>query len=117
VRFVRYAAAAVLVAFTRCSGVQAAKTGVTPAPTAPQVVIWEYKFKPQALTVSVGTPVNWVNRDMTPHTATHRSFSDEPFDSGNMTANAEFLHTFKTPGTYSYLCVLHQGMTGTIVVQ
>jgi len=117
VRFARFAAVAALVTFTRCGGLQSTQVGDTPTPAVNQVVIWEYKFQPQALTVPIGTTVTWVNKDMTPHTATHRSFGDEPFDTGNMPTSVKYSHTFRTPGTYSYLCALHQGMTGTIVVR
>jgi plastocyanin len=81
------------------------------------VVIYEYKFIPQVMTVSPGTKVTWVNHDVAPHTATHKSFGDEPFDSGNLQVTQMFSHTFRTPGSYDYLCVLHQGMRGQVVVQ
>jgi plastocyanin len=117
VRPVTFAVAAVVVALSACSAasLQAGK-GPIPA-NANEVVIADYKFVPQTLTVPVGTTVTWVNRDLAPHTATHRSFGDEPFDTGTMVSGAVFPHTFKTAGSYDYLCVLHQGMMGTIVVQ
>jgi plastocyanin len=88
----------------------------TPAsPT--QVVIYDYKFYPTTLTVPVGTEVTWLNKDIAPHTVTHRSYGDEPFDSESMGHLATFTHTFHTAGSYSYLCVWHQGMQGTVVVQ
>jgi plastocyanin len=31
--------------------------------------------------------------------------------------NGTFTVTFSQPGTYDYLCLLHEGMTGTIIVQ
>jgi len=76
----------------------------------------DYKFQPPLLTVSVGTTVKWVNKDVAPHTAT-RNASDEAFDSGRMGPGAVFEHTFHAPGTYGYLCWLHQGMQGRVVVQ
>ena len=89
----------------------------TPIPAVVnEVVITDYKFVPPVLTVSVGTTVTWINRDIAPHTATHRSFGDEPFDTGTLGHLAVYAHTFKTAGSYDYLCVLHQGMIGTIVV-
>jgi plastocyanin len=118
VRLAYLAAAAALTALPGCTASKAAQVGVVPAPAAGhEVVIYDYKFQPKTLTVTPGTTLIWVNRDMAPHTATHRSFSDEPFDSGNITAYQKFAHTFRTPGTYSYLCMLHQGMTGTVVVE
>ena len=39
------------------------------------------------------------------------------FDSGNISAGGgTFSHTFNTAGTYDYVCPLHNGMTGQIVV-
>lgn len=110
-------AVGVVVALSACSGAstQAAK-GPVPA-KANEVVISDYKFFPKTLTVPVGTTVTWVNHDNAPHTATHRTFSDEPFDTGDLGHHAAYVHTFKTAGRYDYLCVLHQGMQGTIVVQ
>ena len=84
---------------------------------ANEVVISNYKFFPQTLTVPVGTTVTWVNHDLAPHTATHRSAGYEGFDTGDLILQAAFVHTFKTAGRYDYLCMLHQGMIGTIVVQ
>ncbi|PYP33259.1 MAG: hypothetical protein DMD49_03770 [Gemmatimonadetes bacterium] len=117
VRFARFAAVAALVTFTRCGAIQPVKV-FTPTPSdAHQVVIWDYKFQPEQLTVPVGTTVTWVNRDMAPHTATHRTYSDEPFDTGSMPSEQTYSHTFRRAGTYADLCALHQGMRGTIVVQ
>jgi plastocyanin len=100
-----------------CSG-KALNIVADPTPaSAHQVVIYDYKFKPQALTVPRGTTVSWVNRDTAPHTATRRSISDEPFDSGNLTFEAGFSHTFQSTGTFHYLCIYHPGMQGTVVVE
>jgi plastocyanin len=118
VRPVTFAVAGVVVALSACSA--AKPLAIIPAPTptnAQEVVIYDYKFAPLTLTVPVGTTVTWVNHDTAPHTATHRSFGEEPFDSGNMQATQIFRHKFRKSGTYPYLCVLHQGMQGTIVVQ
>jgi hypothetical protein len=41
----------------------------------------------------------------------------EAFDTGNMGAQALYRHKFRTAGTYGYICVYHQGMRGTVVVQ
>ena len=116
-RFARFAAVAVLMTLTRCGGTRQVQIAVPTPANAQQVIIYDYKFEPRTLTVPVGTTVTWVNHDVAPHTATHRSFGDEPFDTGNMPTSVKYSHTFRTPGTYSYQCALHQGMTGTIVVR
>jgi len=94
---------------------QAAKPPV--AAPANEVVILDYKFKPVTMTVAVGTTVTWFNQDIAPHTATHRSFGDEAFDSGSLGHLKTYVHTFGTAGRYDYICIFHQGMAGTIVVQ
>ena len=109
-------AGVIISALWACSS--ASTVGKAPIPVnANEVIITDYKFIPVTLTVSVGATVTWVNRDIAPHTATHRSFGEEAFDTGTLGHHAVYSHTFKTAGSYAYLCVLHQGMMGTIVVR
>jgi plastocyanin len=118
VHAVRFTAVALLAAAASCAKAPPPIEIASPSPTdANQVVIYNFKFKPQTITVPVGATVTWINKDATPHTATHRSFSDEPFDSGDLQFDQTFAHTFHTAGTYDYLCVLHQGMRGTVIVK
>ena len=84
----------------------------TDAQTA--VEIKDYAFTPPTLTVPVGTTVTWTNTDAVPHTATA---SDGSFDSGNLNPGQSFAFTFRTRGTYPYVCQYHAGMQGSIVVQ
>jgi len=113
----RTTAAIMVMALTACSSA-APKAKSTPTPDHPnEVIIVDYVFYPRTLTVPVGTTVTWVNRDIAPHTATYRSFGDQAFDSGSLKHLDTYEHTFKTAGSYTYICVFHQGMTGTIVVQ
>ena len=120
-RLATLAIAAVVAAWGCASTSTGSKSAVivkAPKPSSPEeIVIYEYKYVPSTLTVPVGTTVTWVNYDVAPHTATYRSFTDEAFDTGNMTANALYRHKFRTAGTYGYICVYHQGMRGTVVVQ
>jgi plastocyanin len=122
VRFETFAVATAVVAFSACSAAATATKNPqitqSHAPTdAQQVVIYNYKFDPLTLTVPVGATVTWVNHDIAPHTATRRSFDEEPFDSGSLLATQIFRHQFRKPGTYDYLCTFHPGMRGLIVVQ
>ena len=113
-------AAALVAALSACTASSSSTVTVAPAPTPRtpnEVVIYEYKYVPATLTVSRGTKVTWVNYDIAPHTATHRTYGDEPFDSGNLQVQQLFSHIFKVPGTYDYICVLHQGMRGSVIVQ
>ena len=114
----RLAAVAAVVTLAACAGGTTSLKPATPTPESPdQVVIYDYKFVPQTLTVPVGTTVTWVNHDTAPHTATHRTYGAEGFDTGNLANGQVYRHTFQTPGSYPYICMYHQGMTGTIIIQ
>jgi plastocyanin len=119
VRLARFAAVAAVVTFARCGGMQTTPPGIAPVIPADAhvVIIHDYKFEPKVLTVPVGATVTWVNHDNAPHTATRMSFHDEPFDTNRLPEGETYSHTFRTAGSYGYLCAYHQGMTGTIVVQ
>jgi plastocyanin len=93
----------------------------TAAPTTPPAVppstgatvsISDNFFTPSSLTVAAGTTVVWTNRGSAKHTATAAGV----FDSGVLSPGATFSFTFATPGTYRYVCEIHGGMTGTVVV-
>ena len=112
------AIAAVVVASGCATATKSPKLVDTPKPSNPdEIVIYEYKFIPASLTVPVGTTVTWINYDVAPHTATYRSFTEEAFDTGNLGASQLYRHKFRTAGSYDYICVYHQGMRGTVVVQ
>ncbi len=68
-------------------------------------------YDPREAVVGVGTTVVWTNEGAIPHTVT-----SEWFDSGVMAAGDVFSFTFSDPGVYAYLCTLHPGMEGTVIV-
>ena len=76
------------------------------------VIIQGFKFAPATLAVKVGTTVTWTQKDSTIHTATDSA----AFDSGNLSHGMSYSHRFTQPGTYHYLCAIHNFMTGTVVV-
>ncbi|MEE9592077.1 MAG: plastocyanin/azurin family copper-binding protein, partial [Thermoplasmata archaeon] len=70
-------------------------------------------YLPGSLTVAAGTTVTWVNQDVVIHTVT----SDVGlFDSGSMRPGDRFSFTFTTPGTFTYTCIPHTYMRGTVVI-
>jgi plastocyanin len=97
---------------------RAADATTAPAPAAQEsaVEIDNFVFKPQNLSISVGTKVTWTNKDDVPHTATS---SDTPpqFDSKTLDTDGKFSFTFTKPGTFKYYCKVHPHMTGTITVK
>jgi plastocyanin len=90
-------------------------TSVTPTPAAEDIAatIVDFAFSPDPITVAVGQSVTWTNDDPFAHTV---KAEDGTFDSGRLAQGAAFTTTFTTPGTYAYLCGIHNSMTGTVVV-
>lgn len=72
-----------------------------------------FMFQPTALTVPVGTTVTWTNYDPVAHTVTD---VDQLWDSGLFETPGTFAKTFTEPGTYTYYCIPHPTMIGTIEV-
>ncbi len=80
-----------------------------------QIVIKDFHFDPQVLTVRSGEKITWTNRDEEPHTVV--SVEKQFKKSGPLDTDQEFTITAGTPGTYTYYCSVHPRMTGTIVVK
>jgi plastocyanin len=93
-----------------------AKPKSTPA-AAPagtvMLTIKNFVFSPNVLTVKVGQTIDVVNLDSAPHTVTA---DDGSFDSGTLEQGQHYTFTIKTAGTFTYICDIHQYMTGTIKV-
>jgi plastocyanin len=95
---------------------EAATPAASPASGGEQVVtIHDFAFDPADLTVTAGTTVTWVNKDVAPHTAT--GLDRAVLQSGTLKTGESFSQVFDTPGTYEYFCEFHPNMKGTITVQ
>jgi plastocyanin len=115
------ALAAVLLAATAagCSG-NGQTTASAPASAAPsgraEIVITNFAYQPANLTVSPGQRVTVVNRDSTAHTLT--ATGQNAFDTGKINPGATGSFTApNAPGTYPYICTIHQFMHGTLTVR
>jgi plastocyanin len=84
-----------------------------PRPSGRTVAIKNFAFAPNALRVPVGATVRWTNEDAAPHTATATSSA---FSSPQLRKGQGYSKRFGKPGRYTYLCALHPGMRGTVVV-
>ncbi len=76
------------------------------------VVINNFAFSPQVLTVKQGTTVTWVNQDTVAHSIKSATFNSQSLNQGET-----FSFTFNTKGTFDYSCGIHPSMTGQIVVE
>ena len=79
-----------------------------------EVVIDNFTFGPQELTVAVGTTVKWVNHDDIPHNVVNK---DKAFRSKALDTDDSYSFTFASAGTYDYFCGLHPHMQGKIIVK
>jgi plastocyanin len=94
--------------------VLAAALAFTPNASPPTVVIDDFAFRPQSLTITAGQTVHFVNHDQEAHTITS---STKLFDSGGVDTDASWDYRFTKPGRYSYFCALHPYMKGVVVVR
>jgi plastocyanin len=77
------------------------------------IAIQGFVYAPATLTVPAGTTVTWTNNDPVGHTVTdvNQAWSSPVFEQ-----SGTFSMTFDTPGTYSYFCLPHAIMVGTVEV-
>ena len=93
---------------------QTGKEGPTDGADKNQIVIKDFHFTPETLTVKSGEKVTWINRDEEPHTVV--SVEKQFKKSSALDTDQEFTITAGAPGTYTYFCSVHPKMTGTIIV-
>ena len=77
------------------------------------VTIADFQFTPATITIHVGDTVTWVNNGPSAHTATA---NDGSFNTGVLQKGHSASHTFTTAGTFTYICMIHPFMHGTVVV-
>src|SRR3954451_7764339 len=69
------------------------------------VVVRNFAFGPRTLTVAVGTKVTWRFADEADHNV---DITQPKVQSPNRHAGQTYGYTFTTPGTYDYVCSIHQ---------
>ena len=77
-------------------------------------------YTPSTATISAGGTVTFTNTDTAPHTSTSGSAANGPdgvFDTSLIMMNASFDVTLADAGTYTYFCMVHPWMEGTIIVE
>lgn len=92
-----------------------AKAAPAAAPVgAGDVAMTDFAFGPSQMTIGVGSSVRFVNNGVAPHTATA---NDRSFDTGTVQPGSSATVVFSNAGTFTYLCIIHPDMTGTVRVQ
>ena len=99
------------------SPAQVSPTPGMPAAKSVTVKMKDIQFMPKEVRVAAGGTVTWDNTDSPPHDVTKTTGPGDKFASGTLQPGQKFKQTFKGPGRIEYVCTIHPGMTGTIVVE
>lgn len=97
------------------SGSSSSSSSSTAATSSVHITISNFMFHAMSVTVKPGATVSVTNKDSVTHTLTA---TGGQFNTGDITQNQT--KTFKAPmkpGTYDYICSIHQYMMGTIIVK
>jgi plastocyanin len=98
------------------SGASSGSSGASSAGKADTIVIKNFMFSPMSLTVAPGAMVTVHNEDSVTHTLTDKA-DPKLFGTGNVGPGQS--KTFKAPGkagSYPYICLIHQFMSGNLTV-
>jgi plastocyanin len=90
-------------------------TGGGSGGAAVAIAMKNIQFSPTTATVKVGQKVTWTNDDGVAHNVT--ATSGASFRSSDFGQGGTFSFTPTRAGTIEYVCTLHPGMNGTLVVK
>jgi plastocyanin len=82
-------------------------------PAESRITIDNFTFKPDVITVPVGTKITWENDDDIPHSIVETAGK---FHSPALDTEDKYAFTFDKAGTFEYFCGLHPHMKGKVVV-
>jgi plastocyanin len=72
----------------------------------------EHRLQSAQITIQSGQTVTWTFDDGSiPHNVTGDGWRSSDMTSGT------FTHRFGSSGTYHYICTIHSGMSGEVIVQ
>jgi len=77
-------------------------------------VTWNYYPQNVTVVIGVNNTVVWVSHSLAYDTVTG---ANGTFSSGQIAPGGTYSYTFTDPGTYTYRCIYHPWMTGTVVVK
>jgi plastocyanin len=75
-----------------------------------EVDVIDNRFEPAVLAIEPGDTVTWTWQGENPHDVVGDQFESDIRSTGT------FTHIFEDPGEYAYVCTIHPGMEGLIVV-
>jgi plastocyanin len=99
---------------TRVISVTNVGGGGAPPPASAQITMPGESFEPNAVTIAQGGIITWVFTALGHNVVLGAGSGAQDI---GVTTNASVARTFNTKGTFSMVCTLHSGMSGTITVQ
>ena len=103
----------VVVGLGACGG---GGSGSHPAVGPLGVLVADFAFQPSTLKVHVGDTVTWTfDQPDAPHNVVSLS-GPASFNSGAPKGSGRWAFRFTAPGTYTYICLVHPAMKGTVTV-
>ena len=82
---------------------------------SPQVIVKDFKFIPQQITIKRGQTVNWLNQEKRQyHSVWFEALGEE--EPVYIFPDENYEREFKETGTFPYRCGPHPRMTGTVIV-
>jgi len=81
------------------------------------VIIRDFAFFPDTISVTPGTTVTWINCEETGAQAHTTTSETQVWSSGPLVRADVFSHRFDEPGEFPYHCVPHPFMRGEVVVE
>lgn len=84
------------------------------APSSASVRVDDFAFSPATVRVRKGGTVTWRFRDIARHDVTPRG--ERRFTRIRARRTGSVTRRFRRTGTYRYVCKLHPGMTGRVIV-
>ncbi len=104
----------VAVVSSACSSSTGASTKSASSSTKSTITIHNFAYSPDRVTVAPGATVTVANHDQSIHTVTSTTGK---FNTNYIPAGHTVTFTApKAPGSYPFFCMIHQYMTGTLVV-
>jgi plastocyanin len=83
---------------------------------APQVIIKDYKFVPQEITIKQGQVLRWENREKRQYHSVWFEAQGEEEPEDYLFPDDSYEREFNQPGSFSYRCGPHPEMTGIVHV-
>ena len=100
-------------AFAAGAALCGAVYGAFAEPGEISLTISNFTFRPDAISVPIGTKIVWENSDDIPHSVVETTGK---FRSPALDTEDKFSFTFDKAGSYEYFCGLHPHMKGKVVV-